>query len=177
MGISAVRGGDGSVAINGEEKNVTQVDQYFDVTPGADGMISVANPSGSGRLISVTNLKVSGADKPISVNTGSGGLQLMSLDTGKRSQTDSLNIEVTEETVAFAAKLNAVRYAKANHAVITDEVAPENRDPVVVEPTPEPTVEPTVEPTPKPDNHSSIQKILSSITNKLFSRISRLFGK
>ena len=164
--ISAVRSGSGSLTIGG--KAVTSVDQYFDVTPGNDNTIRVANPAGSGVLLSVTNLKISGGSREYTVQAN-GAMPLAVVEDDAAADVGVLNIAVTEETVEVASKLNALRYAADNNGVIVED------DGEIIDPgQPDTPDEPDTPATPSLID--LIRQMISNFVSNLFKNVARLFG-
>ena len=171
VGLSVPQGGEANVNLGRtpNEKITSEMDMYYEITPvvaqdGQTATVTITNVSGSA-LLAVTNLKVSGRDVPIKP-TMDISLNAQALSVSEEAEDTAvmpMYIAVTQETVEYAARLNAI----ADGALEEIPADPTPTDPAPTE-DPEPTQQPTIV--------DMIRQILSDFVSRLFGSISRLFG-
>ena len=138
------------------------VDQYYELTPDSNGVFKIickdAVPAqGSNEvLLSVTNLKVSGADREV---------------TPVFQTYSAIPQAVTEESAAVPMYLAVTEKVVHSMAMANAEI-----DGAVEEIPAEPAPEPTTEPTEQPSIVNWIRQIISDFVSALFGSIARLFG-
>ncbi len=173
IGLSAPVDGSGSVSITGKYGNVSVtsvMDMYYDFTVPDGRQITITNlaEQGSGDIISVTNLKITGIADLIPAAT-------------QNNQNDVLR---ASKAVFNPVTIKSIRMA-ANDGVdpetVVDPIDVPDPEPTEV-PDPEPTAEPDPAPsdepteTPTPSVTSIVRQLISSFVSRLFGSVSRLFG-
>lgn len=185
IGLSAPVDGSGSVSITGKDGNVSVdsvIDMYYDFTVPASRQITITNQAakGSGDIISVTNLKITGIADLIPAATANNEQEVL-------HATKALFRPMTMKSVRMAA--NNGTDPEEETPAVTDEPAV-TEDPAETEKPgdgslviddPEETVTPTPTPSVTPDKPAEtgnmIQKVIQAITKSISSFFKSIFRR
>ena len=175
IGLSAPEVGSGSVKINDAEDSTpvtSYVDMYYKVTPDANGVIKIVNDGTA--LISITNLKITGADTGTITAQDVAAAQQQGTQSLKAAKRMAFAMVSTEAVEEFADPTQPEVVEPTPTPTPTPDPDPTpTPDP---DPTPTPSVEPTVQPTQTPSLAQLISQLFSNFVSSLFGSIARLFG-